>query len=225
MCVPVLVHWQKRCAAKMTVLGSVTGSGIQSRTASHALHGSPLWASPSANEAPLQPLPCSFSHSPAASTPVTQNSMPYRLHNSLSSLAALSVAGSSPTQSPPMNPGKALFEVQVNGARQASAEQPGFSNGSPPNKAVPAAGFGSDAAFASAEPQPFATSGANSGSSPQDRAGQGGVLPWVEVDSVQASPKIRHTDSWTEWTLGEPALEAQRACNLQQNPLVSLLDL
>ncbi|EIE19512.1 hypothetical protein COCSUDRAFT_83563 [Coccomyxa subellipsoidea C-169] len=110
-------------------------------------------------------------------------------------------------------------------SQQASAEQPGFSNGSPPNKAVPAAGFGSDAAFASAEPQPFATNGANSGSSPQDRAGQGGVLPWVEVDSVQASPKIRHTDSWTEWTLGAPALEAQRACNLQQNPLVSLLDL
>lgn len=201
------------------------GLGVQSRTASQALHGSPLRASPNAKELPLQPLACSFSHSPATSTSIANSGMPYRLHDSLSSLAALSVAGSSPHQSP-MNPGKALFEVQVNGTRQASAEQPGsgsprLSNGPSP-MALPLA---NEAVFASADPQPFATSGAHSADSPQYGPGAGGVLPWVDLSTAQASPKIRHTESWTEWTAGVQSLEPQRTGSLQQSPMVSLLDL
>ncbi|KAK9915164.1 hypothetical protein WJX75_005465 [Coccomyxa subellipsoidea] len=201
------------------------GLGVQSRTASQALHGSPLRASPNAKELPLQPLACSFSHSPATSTSVANSGMPYRLHDSLSSLAALSVAGSSPNQSP-MNPGKALFEVQVNGTQQASAEQPGsgsprLSNGPSP-MAIPLA---NEAVFASADPQPLATSSAHSADSPQYGAGAGGVLSWVDLSTAQASPKIRHTESWTEWTAGAQSMEPQRTGSLQQSPMVSLLDL
>ncbi|BDA43641.1 probable DENN domain-containing protein 1C at N-terminal half [Coccomyxa sp. Obi] len=213
---------------------SIATPGNQSRTASQALQGSPLRSSRSAAE-PLQPLACSFSHSPAASSPLTSTtragSSPYKLPDAFSSLAGLSLggSGSSPLHSS-ANPARALFEVEVDGgSRQASAEPLNFkavaspatpvANGAAANGASQGLAD-SKLAFASAQAEPFATAGTRidrlKGAAEQNR-----VLPWIEVDSVHAPREMRHSESWTEWTTGAPAsaaLEAQRTSSMQQNP-------
>ena len=107
----------------------MVSAGTQSIVASQAPQGSPLRHSRSAAE-PLQPLACSFSQSPAASSPIVHSraaSAPYKLPDAFGSLAGLSLAGSSPSQSSAYGFGKTLFEVEVDGgSRQASAASLNF---------------------------------------------------------------------------------------------------